>query len=134
MVCPYCHHKTQVLNSRLQRRNNQTWRRRRCIGCNSIFTSHEAVDYSSAFSVRHEDGFQPFLTDKLRYSLVVALKHRKDCYNEAGELTQTIIKRLLTLESSPAFTRRQISQTTTDVLKKFDQRAWHRYRADHPSA
>lgn len=52
MVCIYCGSKTQVANSRHQKRVNQVWRRRECTRCHAVFTSLEAADYASSIVVR----------------------------------------------------------------------------------
>jgi transcriptional regulator NrdR family protein len=133
MVCLYCQHETQVVNSRLQKRNNKVWRRRKCLHCLAIFTTIEEVDYSNALRVEANGTFKPFLTDLLYTEVLLALEHRKAAYIDAREVTNTIIKNLVALPASPLFGPQDISRTAADVLKRFDTRAWHRYAAEHPS-
>ncbi len=133
MVCIYCSGETKVTNSRIQRRNNQVWRRRQCLACQSVFTTHEAVELESALSVSHDGQIQPFLPDLLLYELTLALKDRKDAYTASRELLATIVGKLLTLPQKPLFTPGDIAMTTSDVLKRFDKRAYLRFIADHPS-
>lgn len=54
MKCIYCGHKTVVINSRLQLKPNQVWRRRQCLACQQIFSSLEGVDWSQAIRVSFE--------------------------------------------------------------------------------
>lgn len=133
MVCIYCGNETQVVNSRHQKRNNQVWRRRRCLSCSSVFTSLESIDLSTALRVERSDGLRPFLTDLLFSDVLIALQDREDRYIDAREVTNTIIQNLLRLPTSPVFAPSQISQTTAEVLKRLDRRAWHRFSAEHPS-
>jgi transcriptional repressor NrdR len=77
MVCIYCGGETKVTNSRLQRRNNQVWRRRECLACQSVFTTHESVELESALSVSQNGRLTPFLPDLLLKELMMALSGPK---------------------------------------------------------
>jgi transcriptional repressor NrdR len=133
MVCVFCAGETQVTNSRHQKRNNNVWRRRHCLVCDSIFTTIEAPDYSSVFRINVNGDFKPFLTDLLYTEVLLALSDRKQAYMDAREVTNTIIKSLVALPASPLFIPSDISKVTAAVLQRFDRRAWHRYAAEHPS-
>jgi transcriptional repressor NrdR len=133
MVCLYCGGKTEVANSRRQKRNNQVWRRRRCLQCSAIFTTHEAIDVSSSLMVEIRGLPVPFVPDKLYTEVLLALQDRPDCYIAAKEVTSTVINALLGLPESPIFIPTSISAVTARVLKRFDSRAYLRYVAEHPS-
>ncbi|HEX5448380.1 MAG TPA: hypothetical protein VFW90_04260 [Candidatus Saccharimonadales bacterium] len=133
MVCIYCGGDTSVTNSRLQRRNNQVWRRRKCLNCGAVFTTHESIELESALSVEKDGRFEPFLPDLLLEELMLALRHRKDVYTAASEVMATVIRKLLSLPQKPRFKPTDISKTASQVLKRFDHRAHLRYIADHPS-
>jgi transcriptional repressor NrdR len=133
MVCIYCGGETKVTNSRLQRRNNHVWRRRECLACHSVFTTHESVQLESALSVIKHGRNEPFLADLLLNELMRALSHRKDVYTASREVMATVIKKLLALPQKPRFEPADISKTTAAVLIRFDRRAYLRYLADHPS-
>lgn len=133
MICLYCNGETKVVNSRLQRRNNQVWRRRQCLSCQSVFTTHEAVELQSALSVSKDGLNRPFLPALLQNDLSEAMKHRKDAYTASGELLGTIVRKLLTLPGKPQYSPSDISKVTAEVLKRFDRQAYLRYLADHPS-
>ena len=133
MVCVYCAGKTKVINSRHQLRNNQIWRRRQCLQCRTIFTSHEAADLTSTLQVEVRGLPQPFLADLLFTEILLALQDRKDCYTASREVTATVIRNLLKLPQKPLFKPSDISRTSAEVLKRFNRRAWLRYVAEHPS-
>ena len=133
MVCIYCGGETKVTNSRLQRRNNQVWRRRECLVCQSVFTTHESVELESALSVNKDGQTEPFLSDLLLKELMAALKHRKDVYTASREVLGTVVRKLLTLPQKPLFSPTDITKTTAGVLRRFDRQAYLRYLADHPS-
>jgi transcriptional repressor NrdR len=133
MVCIYCGGDTKVTNSRLQRRNNQVWRRRECLACQSVFTTHEAVELESTLSVEQNGQLKPFMPDLLLKELITALSHRKDVYTASREVLGTIVRQLLTLPQKPRYNRQDISMAAAKVLKRFDRQAYLRYVADHPS-
>ena len=109
------------------------WRRRECLVCHAIFTTHESVELESALSVDKNGQNQPFLPDLLLKELMLALSHRKDVYTASREVLGTIIRKLLTLPQKPLYKPADISKITSGVLKRFDRRAYLRYLADHPS-
>ena len=132
MVCIYCGGKTRVFNSRRQARNNNVWRRRKCLSCGAIFTSVEAPELASSLSVNRLGTYEPFLEDLLFTEILLALQDRKDCYSASRELTNSVIRNLVK-EEGAEFTPRQISQATAKVLKRFSKRAYQRYAAEHSS-
>lgn len=133
MVCLYCGGKLSVTNSRIQKRSNQVWRRRRCQQCLAVFTTHEALDAGKALRVRHGNSVEPFVPDRLFTEVLLALQDRKDPYVDAREITATVMGQLLKSEQSPVFEPPQISQYTAKILKRFDKRCYLRYQAEHPS-
>lgn len=133
MVCVYCGGETKVTNSRLQKRNNQIWRRRECLACRAVFTTHESVELESTLSVEKNGHSQPFLPDLLLKELMLALSHRKDVYTASREVLGTIVRKLLTLPQKPLYKPADISKVSSEVLKRFDRPAYLRYLADHPS-
>ncbi len=133
MICIYCGSATKVTNSRLQRRNNHVWRRRQCLACHAVFTTHESVELESSLSVIKEGRNQPFLPDLLLKELMAALQDRKDVYTASREVLGTITRKLLALPQKPLFQPADISEITAAVLKRFDRQAYLRYLADHPS-
>ena len=74
----------------------------------------------------------PFLPDLLLKELMMAMRHRKDVYTASREVLATIVRRLLRLPGKPVFRAPDITRVTTEVLKRFDRRAYLRYSADHP--
>jgi len=129
----YCGGDTKVTNSRLQKRNNQIWRRRECTVCHAVFTSHEVFELESALSISQNGQISPFMPDLLLKELMTALQDRNDVYTASREVMGTIIAKLLTLPQRPVFSPADISRSASEVLKRFDRRAHLRYVADHPS-
>ena len=132
MVCVTCGENTQVINSRLQKRTNQVWRRRKCVGCKSIFTTTEMAEYNAIWAViRKNRRLMPFSRDKLFLSIYDSLQHRMTAIADAEGITTTVITKLSpiiingTVESSAVTTAVQVA------LNRFDRVASMHYQAFH---
>ena len=121
------------MNSRGQKRSNQVWRRRRCLSCKAVFTSHEAIDYSSALLVSRPKGTEPFIEDLLYNDILKALKGRRDRLSAAREVTSTVIKALLKQPEKPLYEPQKISRLAGGVLSRLDRQAYLRFVSEHPS-
>lgn len=131
MVCIYCAGKTSVTNSRAQKRNNSTWRRRACDDCGATVTTIERTDLETAVTVVDKKASRPFSRDKLLISIFESCKHRKTAQKDASSLTDTILGRLYPLISAGAISKDDIRETTGRVLARFDEAAGVHYRAYH---
>lgn len=134
MVCPHCATTTDVVNSRRQRRANGVWRRRKCSGCGTVFTTLEYTDLASILRVaRSASELEPFSRDRLFISVFESCRHRSSAATDATGLTQQIISRLLAAQPQPGLIERNsIITATLDVLKTFDNAAAIHYEAYHP--
>ena len=132
MVCIHCGSKTNVLNSRLQHRNNQVWRRRQCNNCGAIFTTEESALYSASWRVQDSKGrLKPFSRDKLLLSLYNSCGHRSTALNDASGLSDTVIKRLLAQTDNGLLNKKTIAEVSLVVLNRFDKSASVHYLANH---
>lgn len=132
MVCIHCSAKTHVINSRVQQRRNQVWRRRQCWDCGATFTTEEAAHYKAAWQVLGVDGdLQPFSRDKLFLSLYKSCEHRKTALHDAGGLVETIVAKLGEYVSNGTLDSRHIVQVTQVALSRFDGAASVHYAAFH---
>lgn len=132
MVCIYCSGKTKVINSRPQKRLDQTWRRRQCLSCGTVFTTTESVDYSGSIVVRTASkGLEPLSRDTLFVSILQACGHRRDAVSAASGLTATILAKSRRKAVDGLLERRDIIQTALAVLKRFDAAAAVAYAAYH---
>ena len=132
MVCIYCGSPTTVNNSRLQRRANQTWRRRHCTGCNSVFTTLEAADLSQSLVVQYSSKhLEAFNRDTLLISIYEALKHRQSALADASALTNTIVGFALSQTKDGRIDRQVLVQLVVDTLIRFDKPAATIYQAYH---
>ena len=132
MVCIYCKSGTQVTNSRLQRRLNHVWRRRKCLSCGTIFTTTELVETSSLLTVQNGNNSEPFSRDKLFISVYTSLKHRKTALTDATALTKTIIVHVCAQHNQTIIQRDNIVREVIKVLGRFDPAAKVYYTSFHP--
>lgn len=132
MVCIYCKNKTRVTNSRSSKKTNATWRRRQCQGCGSIITSREQAELSDVIRVKNSENIlEPFSRDKLFMSVYRSLQHRKTALEDAGALTDTIIYRLIVVQTNGVLDSAVVVRTATPVIKRFDGPAAVSYQAYH---
>lgn len=137
MVCLQCSSETQVINSRPQKRTNQVWRRRRCILCDSVFSTQEVPDYSKSIVVgdpanaTRRQQLAAFERDKLLVSIYKSLTHRSDPLRDAGGLCATIITKVAATAHNGVVDRQIIIQTTIVALTRFDTLAAQHYQAMH---
>ena len=135
MVCILCGSKTQVINSRPQKRLNQVWRRRQCLSCQTVFTSEESVNYGASWVIKVKNsGLQPFSRDKLFLSLYNSCRHRPTALSDASALTDTVVKRLLdVVDQNGGLEDSAIARTVQVALNRFDKAASSHYAAYHKS-
>jgi transcriptional repressor NrdR len=133
MVCVYCAHETQVINSRHQKKANQVWRRRKCLHCQAIFTTIEATDATQALRLRRKTRLEPFSRDTLLLSVYDSLKHRKTAATDATGITTTILGLLYPLATEAVIERDVVVELVRQVLKRFDKAAAVHYQAFHPN-
>lgn len=132
MVCIHCSGKTRIINSRPQKRLDQTWRRHQCLACGTVFTTTESVDYSGSIVVRQADkSLQPLERDKLFVSLVRACGHRESAISDAAGLAATILAKARKTAVNGLLERQDIIKAALEVLKRFDNAAAVAYAAYH---
>jgi transcriptional repressor NrdR len=132
MVCVYCDSPTQVVNSRLQRRGNHIWRRRKCLSCSSVFTTTEHPELTTSFAVDHPKGLMPFSRDRLFIAIYESCKHRPTALADATSLVELITRQILAKQQSGVVHRVDIVQTALLALQRFDATAATIYAAYHP--
>lgn len=132
MVCTYCGKDTRVINSRLQKRTNSIWRRRKCQGCLAVFSTAEHVDYEKSWVVQYISGpDSPFLRDKLLISIYKACQHRQTAMQDAIGLTNTIIGKVSADIHNGRLAVNSLAGTAHRVLARFDTPAAISYQAFH---
>ena len=131
MVCIYCGGKTQVTNSRLQKRANHIWRRRKCTACASVITTSEVPELAASIMVQNKTGLEPFSRDKFFLSIHESCKHRKTALSDAQALTETVISQVLPNLADGIVPAEILRRTASQVLGNFDRAAQTHYSAFH---
>lgn len=134
MVCLYCGSSTFVINSRHQKRSNNVWRRRQCEKCGATLTTIESFDYSKGLMLQRSDNkLVAFKREKLFLSIYKSCEHRKKALDDAIELTQTVIEKVM--QPNPSSTGKLpvslLANTTFETLKNFDKVSAIQYSAYH---
>jgi transcriptional repressor NrdR len=77
MHCPFCsHQETQVVETRESDEGDVIRRRRRCLKCDKRFTTYERIDIVMPAVVKKDGSRVDFDADKLRASMLLALRKR----------------------------------------------------------
>jgi transcriptional regulator NrdR family protein len=131
MVCLYCGENTIVTNSRANKRLPQTWRRRKCQVCKATMTSLEKFPVEVTLRVEKRNfRIQPFYRDKLYLSIYKSIDHIKNAQANAGYLTETVIKRLISNKPlNPLIKSSDIAVATRKVLKNYNAASAIKYEA-----
>lgn len=113
MECPYCHQAvTHVTNSRSSKGNSQIWRRRRCLNCNEIFTTHELIDLSHILVIKKSGHAEMFSRMKLYSGIFYASQGSEIPKREISidAITQGIEREILSLRK-----KKVSSQEVADI-------------------
>lgn len=130
MVCLYCTNDSQVTNSRLQKRANSVWRRRKCLNCGAIWTSLERLEASTVWRVQQNGHLLTFSYETLYISLYEALKHKKTAVQDAKHLCDTVMQKLAGKHLAVLPTE-LITKTTYDILRRYNKLAAELYKTTH---
>ncbi len=130
MNCPKCDSQSKVTNSRHQKRSNGVWRRRECKKCQFIWTTEERIQSTTVFSVDRDGQILEFASETLMMSLYEALRHKNTALSDAKHLSNTVITKLLQLNTEIVSTK-TIKDTVQGVLKNYDKLAADLYKATH---
>lgn len=129
MVCAFCGNmKTSVRNSRHTSRRGQVWRRRQCEECLRIFTTRESIELGFLEVLKRSNQRESYSRAKLLRSLLKATDHLKDAdsaFSTVDTIETMLLKRVP--EKSNQISTSAIAETTLQVLKRFDTRAYVKY-------
>ncbi|HSX28503.1 MAG TPA: ATP cone domain-containing protein [Candidatus Saccharimonadales bacterium] len=134
MVCPKCHSSsTKVYNSRQTKGTNQTWRRRRCLSCNFVFSTREYIEAEGYLKVLKGTQTEPFSRARLLLSLARACEHCSQSGDTAFHLLSTVENVLLHSSQEGIISVQEILATCLEVLQRFDTKAYLQYLATYPA-
>lgn len=133
MRCPFCgSDDTQVIDSRASDEGDAIRRRRRCHGCDRRFTTYERVELAWPAVVKRDGSRVEYSRDKLRGSLMLALRKRPVPSDRVDHAVTQIEEKLLGggIREIPT---QQIGSLVMEQLKGLDQVAYVRYASVYRS-
>ena len=97
MKCPFCQHDDiQVLDTRVSEEGDAIKRRRRCVNCDKRFTTWERIELTMPYVVKKNGSRTEYSADKLRASLMLALRKRPVAAESVDNAVSSIEEKLLT--------------------------------------
>lgn len=133
MRCPFCHHSdTQVVETRISDENSTVRRRRRCNQCEQRFTTYERAEVNMPMVVKKNGNRVEFSSDKLRSSIMLALRKRPVPIEQVEQAIHVIEQNLLTsgLKEVPSGI---IGEYVMNELAKLDKVAYVRFASVYNS-
>jgi transcriptional repressor NrdR len=123
MVCLYCKKNTRVINSRPQKASNSVWRRRLCLNCQTIMTTHESLTLNDLILVEKNSRLEKFNERKLFLDIYQSLDHLDDQIQASDYLTSLVINKLIKGLKSPQITSKEILNLVVIVLTRYNKLA-----------
>ncbi|PWF47913.1 transcriptional regulator NrdR [Massilia glaciei] len=127
MKCPFCQHEdTQVLDTRVSEEGDAVRRRRRCAKCDKRFTTYERIELSMPVIVKKNGSRTEYASDKLRGSLMLALRKRPVSAEAVDDAVAAIEESLLTSGQREVDTG-FVGELVMVQLKRLDKIAYIRF-------
>ncbi len=133
MKCPFCQHAdTQVIDSRASDEGATIRRRRKCLACEKRFTTYEKVELAMPSIVKRGGGRADFDREKLRGSMLLALRKRPVAREAVDEAIARIEEKLLT-SAQREIKSEKLGELVMRELKRLDKVAYIRFASVYRS-
>ncbi len=127
MKCPFCGSaNTQVLDTRESEEGDSIRRRRRCNGCDKRFTTYERIELRLPQVVKRNGSRVEFDPEKLRSSMMLALRKRPVPTQSVDDAIQRIEQALLGLGLKEVPSER-LGDLVMRELRRLDNVAYIRF-------
>ena len=127
MKCPFCSEQnTQVADTRENEDGDTVRRRRRCIACDKRFTTYERVEMQFPQLVKKNGNRIDYLRDKLKASMMLALRKRP-VTTESIEAAIVRIEEKLMQHPDRELPTQRVGELVMRELKKLDKIAYIRF-------
>jgi transcriptional repressor NrdR len=131
--CPYCSHEdTQVVETRDSDEGDAVRRRRRCMSCDKRFTTYERAELAMPAVVKKNGNRTDFDREKLRASMMLALRKR-NVSMESIEAAFARIEDKLFASGTSEVTTTRIGELVMRELKRLDKVAYVRFASVYRS-
>jgi len=133
MKCPFCHYAdTQVIDSRASDEGAVIRRRRRCLQCDKRFTTYERVELAMPTLIKRGGIRAEYDRDKLRASMLLALRKRPVPREAVDEAISRIEEKLLS-SAQREVKSEKIGELVMRELKRLDKVAYIRFASVYRS-
>ncbi len=133
MHCPFCgHDETQVVETRESDEGDVVRRRRRCLHCEKRFTTYERADIVMPAVVKKGGARVEFNADKLRASMMLALRKRPVSMEQVDAALERIRDKLLSSGAREVPSTR-LGELVMRELKRIDKVAYVRFASVYRS-
>jgi transcriptional repressor NrdR len=127
MKCPFCQHDDiQVLDTRVSEEGDAIKRRRRCVNCDKRFTTWERIELTMPYVVKKNGSRTEYSADKLRASLMLALRKRPVAAEAVDRAVSSIEEKLLT-SGQREVDSVYVGELVMAELKRLDKVAYIRF-------
>jgi transcriptional repressor NrdR len=133
MKCPFCSNAdTQVVDSRTSEEGDTIRRRRQCGSCGKRFTTYERAELFLPAIVKKDGSRVDFSRDKLRGSLMLALRKRPVSAEAIDQALSSIEEKLLVSAAREVDTK-FLGELVMQQLKQLDTVAYIRFASVYKS-
>jgi transcriptional repressor NrdR len=133
MKCPFCHHAdTQVIDSRASDEGATIRRRRKCLKCEKRFTTYERVELAMPTIIKRGGGRTDYDREKLRASMLLALRKRPVPREAVDEAIGRIEDKLLSTATREVKSEK-LGELVMRELKRLDKVAYIRFASVYRS-
>jgi len=133
MKCPFCARSdTQVIDSRASDEGASIRRRRRCLGCDKRFTTYERVELALPSIVKRGGSRAEYDRDKLRASMLLALRKRPVPRDAVDDAIGRIEDKLLSAAQREVKSEK-VGELVMRELKRLDKVAYIRFASVYRS-
>ena len=133
MKCPFCQHPdTQVIDSRASDEGAAIRRRRRCLECDKRFTTYERVELAMPTLIKRGGMRAEYDRDKLRASMLLALRKRPVPREAVDEAIGRIEEKLLS-SAQREVKSEKLGELVMRELKRLDKVAYIRFASVYRS-
>ena len=127
MRCPYCSHvETQVVETRESDEGDVIRRRRRCLKCDTRFTTYERPEIAMPAVVKKDGSRVEFDPAKLKASMTLALRKRPVSVEQIDAALERIQEKLLA-SAAREVTSSRLGELVMRELKRIDKVAYVRF-------
>ncbi len=127
MRCPFCgHEETQVVETRESDVGDVVRRRRRCLHCEKRFTTYERAEIALPAVLKKGGERVEFDADKLRASMLLALRKRPASLEQVDAAIERIQDKLLAT-GAREIASAKLGELVMRELKRIDKVAYVRF-------